>query len=290
MQKRREQRAIEEKRVEENLGRLLSHADETGDKKTRELAKNVALALRTERSYYVRRAETTEDLAAVGMAVETSSHDLMMMMSRAFNEFDLLTNAADKRGGKCAACFDNLQKVRGMLHFVEHRMRDLQSLFRSSKQRPHDIRVREVLDKVVRIYTNPFKKNEIELNIEELPLPLIVKCTDAVLMQVFINLFDNSLYWLRAKPKGKRSIRVVLDGDQRRLLYGDNGPGIPPENRDYVFRPFFSTKEDGRGLGLYIAQQLLDRLDYSIELADTKRDRILEGACFVISFAAKEET
>lgn len=290
VQKRREQKAIEEKRVEENLGRLLSHADETGDTKTRELAKNVALALRTERSYYVRRAETTEDLAAVGMAVETSSHDLMMMMTRAFNEFDLLTNAADKRGGKCAACFDNLQKVRGMLHFVEHRMRDLQSLFRSSKQRPHDIRVREVLDKVVRIYTNPFKSNGIELDIEELPLPLIVKCTDAVLMQVFINLFDNSLYWLREKPKGKRLIRVVLDGDQHRLLYGDSGPGIPPENRDYIFRPFFSTKEDGRGLGLYIAQQLLDRLDYSIELADTKRDRILEGACFVISFTTTEET
>ena len=290
VQKRREQKAIEEKRVEENLGKLLAHTDEAGDKKTHELAKNVERALRTERGYYERRAETTEDLAAVGMAVETSSHDIMMMMSRAFNEFDVLTNAADKRGENCAGCFNDLQKVRGMLHFVEHRMKDIQSLFRSSKQRPHDIPVKDVLDKVARIYKSAFEKKEngIELEIEELPPKLVVKCTDAVLMQLLINLFDNSLYWLREKPKGKRMIRVVLDGDQRRLLYADSGPGIPQENRDYVFRPFFSTKEDGRGLGLYIARQLLERLDYSIDLTTAKRDHILDGASFVINFRSKE--
>ena len=289
--KRREQKAIEEERVEENLGKLLTHAEETGDEKTRELAKAVQRTFRVEKSYLVRRAETTEDLAAVGMAVETSSHDLMLMMSRAFNEFDLLTNAAVSRGEKCAGCFDDLQKVRGMLHFVERRMRDIQSLFRSSKQRPHDIKVREIVDKVAHIYKSAFEKedNGIALEIEELPPSLIAKCTDAVLMQLFINLFDNSLYWLREKPKSKRIIRVVLDGDQKRVLYADSGPGIPPENRKYIFQPFFSTKDSGRGLGLYIARQLLARNDYTIELADTKRDRILEGACFVISFTATEE-
>lgn len=148
-----------------------------------------------------------------------------------------------------------------------------------------------MLDKVAHIYRNAFERpeNAIRLDIEELEPPLVAKCTDAVLMQLFINLFDNSLYWLRERPQGSRSIRVVLDGDQKRVLYGDSGPGIPPENRKYIFEPFFSTKDPGRGLGLYIARQLLDRHDYTIELADTKRDRILEGACFVVSFAPREE-
>jgi signal transduction histidine kinase len=83
---------------------------------------------------------------------------------------------------------------------------------------------------------------------------------------------------------------VALDGDRKRVLYADSGPGIPPENRKYIFQPFFSTKDPGRGLGLYIARQLLARHDYAIDLADTKRDRILEGACFVISFTTTEET
>jgi signal transduction histidine kinase len=291
VQKRREQRAIEEERVEENLGKLLTHAEETGDKKTRELAQTVQRAFQVEKKYLIRRAETTEDLAAVGMAVETSSHDLMLMMSRAFDQFDLLTNAAERRGEKCAGCVDELLKVRGMLHFVERRLRDIQSLFRSSKQRAHPIKIREVLDKVAHIYKSAFEKedNAITLDIEELQPPLVAKCTDAVLMQLFINLFDNSLYWLRERPKGKRSIRIVLDGDQKRVLYADSGPGIPAENRKYIFEPFFSTKDPGRGLGLYIARQLLARHDFSIELADTKRDRILEGACFVINFTSTEE-
>lgn len=291
VRRRREQRAIEEQRVDANIGKLLEHAAQTGNETTRALAMNVERAFRVERSFLERRAETTEHLAAVGIAVETSSHDLMLMMTRAFNEFDVLTNVALGRGQKCAECFDDLQKVRGMLHFVERRMHDIQSLFKSSKQRPHNIKVLEILDKVAQIYHNTFerKENKILLDVLELQPPLITKCTDAVLMQLFINLFDNSLYWLQDKPLGKRLIRVHIDGDRQCVLYADNGPGIPAENRPYIFQPFFSTKEEGRGLGLYIARQLLDRLGYSIELADSKRDRLLEGACFVINFAKQEE-
>lgn len=290
VRKRRQQRAIKQHRVDENIGKLLEHAEQMGDKKTRDLAKNVECAFRIERHYFERRAETTEDLAAVGMAVETSSHDLMLMMTRAFNEFDALTNAALARGEKCTECFGDLQKVRGMLHFVERRMHDIQSLFKSSRQRPHNIRVKEVLDKVAHIYRSAFDKrqNKIDLEIEEPGPPLIAKCTDAVLMQLFINLFDNSLHWLQEKPIGQRKIRVVLDGDRHVALYGDSGPGVAPENRPYVFEPFFSTKEEGRGLGLYIARQLLDRLGYTIEIADTKRDRVLPGACFVVNFSKME--
>lgn len=169
-------------------------------------------------------------------------------------------------------------------------MRDIQSLFRSSKQRAHAIRVRDILEKVAHIYSNAFerKENGIILDIEELKPPLVAKCTDTVLMQLFINLFDNSLYWLREIDKGKRHIRIILDGDQKRILYADSGKGIPKEDRKYVFEPFFSRKDPGRGLGLYIARQLLDRFDYSIELAETKRDCLLEGACFVVSFAPEE--
>ena len=289
VRRRREQRAIEQHRIDANIGKLLEHADKTGDKRTRNLAQNVQRAFRLERAYLERRADTAEDLAAVGMAVETTSHDIMLMMARAFSEFDALTNAALKRGEKCTDCFGDLQKVRGMLHFVEKNLRNIQSLFKSSRQRPHTIPVREVLDKVHRIYQSAFDdpENNIKIEIEDLDPPLTAKCTDAVLMQLFINLFDNSLHWLQQNPAKKRNIRVVLDGDRRVALYGDNGPGVPAENRPYVFEPFFSTKEGGRGLGLYIARQLLGRFDYTVELVESRRDRITPGACFVIDFNAE---
>jgi signal transduction histidine kinase len=111
-----------------------------------------------------------------------------------------------------------------------------------------------------------------------------------VLLQVFLNLFDNAVYWLRSKTSGKRQIEVLLDGDDGQLIFADNGPGIKADDAPYVFEPFYSGRgEEGRGLGLYIARQLLERQDYSIELADTKRQRLLPGANFVVSFVKEEE-
>jgi signal transduction histidine kinase len=106
-----------------------------------------------------------------------------------------------------------------------------------------------------------------------------------VLLQLFLNLFDNAVYWLHAKRSGRRQIEVLLDGDEGILVFSDNGPGISAEDAPYIFEPFYSGKgEEGRGLGLYIARQLLERHEYSIELADLKRHRLLPGANFVTHF------
>lgn len=292
VQRRREQKAIDEGRVDENIAALIKHAQSTDDKKTIDLARKVQKSTQTEKRVFERRVEMTENLAAVGLAVETSSHDLMMMMGRAFISFDKLTKVAERHGESCSLCYGEMQKTRGMLSFIEHRMKDMQSLFQSAKQKPHPIQVRQILEKVVAIYNDTFSKPDIGIGLDiEETTPLTVTCTDAVLMQVFINLLDNSLHWLRTRaPKGNRLIRIVLDGDMNRLQYADSGPGIPPENRPYVFQAFFSTKDGGRGLGLYIARQLLDRLGFSIDLATTKRDILLEGANFIVDFNVKEET
>jgi len=74
------------------------------------------------------------------------------------------------------------------------------------------------------------------------------------------------------------------------MIFADNGPGVNPEDAPYIFEAFYSGKgEEGRGLGLYIARQLLERHDYSIELADIKSDKILPGANFVVNFVSEDQ-
>ena len=69
------------------------------------------------------------------------------------------------------------------------------------------------------------------------------------------------------------------------MIFSDNGPGIKPDDAPFIFEPFYSGRgEEGRGLGLYIARQLLERHEYSIDLADLKRHKPLPGANFVVSF------
>ena len=97
-----------------------------------------------------------------------------------------------------------------------------------------------------------------------------------------------SLLVQRLKREGKK-IEIEIDGNNQRVIFSDSGPGIREDIKNYIFEPFFSGKgEDGRGLGLYIAKQLLDRYDYNIDLADTEKDRHLKGANFVLDFSKKE--
>lgn len=244
-----------------------------------------------ERNYLVQRAETTEHLAGVGLSVETASHDIMSVMQRALVSLDSLIRETQKDGELSKELVNReLNTLRGMLSFIETQLRDVQLLFKSSKQRRKDLRLKEILDKVKRLFAPSLQRDGIELSVEEKGSPLVAKTTDAVLLQLFLNLFDNSIYWLHAKRGGKKEIKIVLDGGENVMIFSDNGPGIKSEDEPFIFEPFYSGRgEEGRGLGLYIARQLLDRHDYSIELADLRRHKLLSGANFVVSFVKDEK-
>ena len=242
-----------------------------------------------ERKYLTQRVEATEDLASVGLSVETASHDLMLMLSKGILGIDALMK--DCMGGSIIIdkVGEELHKLRGIFSFVETQMKDIQLLFRSTKQRRRNIRVNDILQKVVRIYKNTLTKAGIKWEIGQIGSPLIATCTDAVLLQLFINLFDNSIFWLSDIDIKEKNITIKLDGTNGKLIFSDNGPGINKDDVPYIFEAFYSSKEEGRGLGLYIARQLLERIDYSIWLADIKADMILSGANFVVSFVKQGE-
>lgn len=90
--------------------------------------------------------------------------------------------------------------------------------------------------------------------------------------------------------KIEKTIEIILDGNKCQMIFADNGPGIAKDDAPYIFEPFYSGKgEEGRGLGLYIARQLLERNEYSIELAELKSEKILSGANFIVNFFTEEK-
>jgi signal transduction histidine kinase len=224
-------------------------------------------------------------LAGVGLSVETASHDIMSVMNRALGTLDSLLQQlhADSKADTEEIERD-LTSLRGMLSFIESQLKNIQLLFKSSKQRRRDVRVVDVLEKVQRLFQATLTKEKIDYQVIAIGSPVVAKTTDAVLLQLFLNLFDNAVYWLETKS-GPRHILVTVDGDEQALIFSDDGPGIGEQDAPFIFEPFYSGRGDeGRGLGLYIAKQLLERHEYSIELADLKSQRKLRGANFVVSF------
>lgn len=290
--KQKRSKVVEIAKKEQVKAALDSLAEKLGNNKAAQAVLAEASKLYAmERSYLIQRAETTESLAGVGLSVETASHDIMAVMRRALIALDSLITETHKPGTLSKALIDReLIALRGMLSFVETQLKDIQQLFRSTKQRRKDIRVREILEKVHRLFATSLSKDGVGFSVVEKGSPLVAKTTDAVLLQLFLNLFDNSLYWLQSKASGKRQIEVVLDGNENVLIFADSGPGVKADDVPFIFEAFYSGKgEEGRGLGLYIARQLLDRHDYTIELADLRRHKVLSGANFVVSFVRAEE-
>lgn len=264
---------------------------ELAKKQCGEDEKAIAFLKTFERSYakekrvFEDRIQKTEDLAAVGLSVETASHDLMLLIGKAAEQQEALIKEL-MLGGKIDRenLISRLTLIRGVLSMVQSQMKDVQLLFPSTKSKTKNIDVKTIVEKVHNLYKRAFKENDIAVEYDLTACPLIVKTTDAVLLQVFINLFDNALYWLKT-IEGERKVLISLDGNRQRMIFSDSGPGVKPDDLNYIFEAFYSGKgEEGRGLGLYIAKQLLDRYDYSITLAEFSKDHILTGANFVLEF------
>lgn len=255
------------------------------DQKTLTFLKSFERSYKKEKKVLEDRINKTENLAAVGLSIETASHDVMLFIRKTLENQDSLIRDL-MAGGEIdrQELLTRLTLIRGNLSMVETQMKDVQLLFPSTKSRTKNINVKEIIDKVNGLYKRAFNDNKIFVDFDVTERPLIVKTTDAVLLQVFINLFDNSLYWLKTVD-GERRIRISIDGNKQRLIFSDNGPGIKDDDVNYVFEAFYSGKgEEGRGLGLYIAKQLLDRYDYSIDLAEFSKDKVLCGANFILEF------
>lgn len=286
--KKSQQDVFETEAVREGFREIKKAAE--GDKKISGMLSEIEKKYSAEREYLSRRAETTEELAGVGLSVETASHDIMGIFSKIFANLDsLISDLLSGDEVDKDLVLKELQSVKGGLSFVHSQLKDIQLLFKSTKQKRKPIRVVDSVEKVARIYRRILKKEGIELVVEELESPLIAKTTDAVLLQLLLNLFDNSVYWLQQTSSKEKIIQIQLNGSAGQMIFSDNGPGISDDDKPYIFKPFYSGKgEEGRGLGLYIARQLLERSDYSIELAATRSEKKLSGANFIVNLFSEE--
>ena len=99
------------------------------------------------------------------------------------------------------------------------------------------------------------------------------------LERVFLNLFMNAIHAVSKKGKVIVETCVLPSKDLVEIRIIDDGPGIPKELRKRIFEPFYTTKEQGTGLGLNICQSLILQHNGSICI-DSERD---QGTAFSIN-------
>ncbi len=134
--------------------------------------------------------------------------------------------------------------------------------------------------------TEAFPKNsDVKLEIDLTPDLPMVDADESKLRRCFAELVENSFNFQQEGGVVRVRTRLLKDGrDQIRITFEDKGPGISSENKKQIFRPFFSTRAKGMGLGLSIVKGIIDA--HGGKIRETGREG--QGAKFEILLPAVE--
>ncbi|WP_162274683.1 ATP-binding protein [Verrucomicrobium sp. GAS474] len=164
--------------------------------------------------------------------------------------------------------------LRSLLHFARREV--------SAKQ---VVNVASIVRELFSLREYQLRVHNIELTFRDAQPPAAVEANPDQVLQVLMNLVNNAERAIPPERKdGKIAILAERAGRFLLIRVADNGEGIPEENSEKVFRPFFTTKEKAGsvGLGLPVAQTLMEAHGGKLYLSTSSA----AGSCFVLEFPA----
>lgn len=142
-----------------------------------------------------------------------------------------------------------------------------------------------IIDKLRILVSHQLAESGVELRVSPHIPSLEFLVDEGLFTQALLNLIKNAAEALQSTSDGRIAIHVRVD-QNRQLNWEvvDNGPGLPAENLEDIFVPFFTNKEDGSGIGLNIARQIVRLHGGTL----TAQNRPEGGALFRITFPLRE--
>ena len=219
----------------------------------RNLAKSSDLQLRLVRASEMNTHLKEMNLAAAGLAHETRNplniiRGLAQMISKQ-------PDIAPEVRTKSREILDETDKVTAQLNeFINY-------------SRPREVRrsvlaLGSVVSEVVRALNYDLEEKKVRIEVKGDPLS--IEADEQLLRQALFNLLLNAIQAV----DGGGEIEVVAEktnASEAKLEVRDNGPGVPPDRRTEIFKPYFTTQKTGTGLGLAVVQQIVLAHGWEIE-------------------------
>ncbi len=162
---------------------------------------------------------------------------------------------------------------------IEYLLKSLRSFSMFEKPAPDTIMLSVFLKNLLDMHRKDLAAERIESHVEVEKDAEKVFADERALVQVMLNLLTNAVYALEGRMHPVITIRASRESDALICLsITDNGCGISEENQEVLFKPFYTTRADGTGLGLVIVQKMLVEMDCFIQVESRK----YEGTTFSI--------
>lgn len=255
------------------------------------LARQALVALENARLYadlrsYVRRVEESQEallraekMAAAGRLTASIAHEVNNPLQSVQNCLHI-AGREDVSDEKRKEYFDLAREELERLMKTMQRMLDF---YRPGAAKMAQVDLLELLNHVLSLTSQQLGQRHIEV-VTDLPESLpTINAVSSQIQQIFFNLILNSF---DAMPGGGTltiQARALENGVE--MLFEDSGFGIPEEQRNNIFEPFFSTKDGGTGLGLTVSYNIVTSHGGTLDIVDGRGT----GACFRLFLPMGEE-
>lgn len=223
--------------------------------------------------------ERLNSLAQLGIAVEITAHELQA--------YDDMIGSGLRRLPAVVQDTDAVREIFLGYEGLTDQLRFLSPLRLAGPKTQRWIAGSEIADYLAHFFGSLLTRNRI--NFVATPRFRAFRVFDqrSRLYPVFINLLNNSIYWLSTTERESR--QVVIDVVDQDVVVSDNGPGVFDDDIDSLFQLFFTRKaHGGRGVGLYLCRANLASGGHTIRYERDGSTMPLDGANFLITFNGAE--
>lgn len=236
-----------------------------------------------------RRMSVAERLAALGTMASGVAHEINNPLA-IINEATgflrgRLDRSADVPDGFRKSAELALDKIGSSVERASRITHQLLDFARKNDWEIQEFDLAEIADEVIELTSKTAKEANAEVESRFGGQSIKIWSDPYQMRQVLINLVTNAIQAVGEKKGGNVWISYESRGDDVAVLIKDTGPGIPRENFNRIFEPFFSTKPAGKGtgLGLSVTKGIVEKLGGEI----TVDSRFGRGAVFTLVLPRK---
>jgi signal transduction histidine kinase len=210
------------------------------------------------------RADMDLQLTQLGMAIEVINHEFDASIRSIRDDLRRLKGWADLNKNLNGV----YQGLRTSFDHLDGYLNLFTPLHRRLQRQEVQISGAEIAAYLKDLFEQRLARHQVTIQVTPAFSKLTILGYPSSFYPVFVNLTDNAIYWL----KDAKEPRIIeLDAEGKSFLVSNNGPEILESRRKAIFETGISFKPGGRGLGLAISSEVLNKIGYSLTLDEESR-------------------
>jgi signal transduction histidine kinase len=215
------------------------------------------------------------EIMAVGLTAEALSHQVSTLAMDLAERNDQILRYLRGSGPRDARLISYAEHVKSVVAGLRKELSYLAPSLQYMREKREELSLHSFLNELFKHHLSAFSSERIAMRMSTPSASdFRVRVNRGKLTQVFENLLLNSEYWLKEDLRLRRIPhgQITIETKKPLVLVFDNGRGVDPKLEDIIFEPFVTgkAKGTGRGLGLFIVQQLLSSEGCGISLAEDR--------------------